>query len=74
MEPLNKDTSRFVLCREVVLFQRCFFIECVYKSTFGLSLVGRFVLLSSVLYWGFHCISSTYTEGTFLMNQQVVLN
>ena len=44
VEPLNKDTfaiSRFVFCREVVLFQRGFSIECVYMSTFGLSLVGR---------------------------------
>ena len=59
-EPLNKDTfgtSRFVLCREVVLFQRRFFlIECVYKSTFSLSFVGRFVPFQSVLYRRFHCI------------------
>ena len=44
VEPLNKDTfgtSHFVLCREVVFFQRRFSIECVYKSTFGLSFVGR---------------------------------
>ena len=39
VEPLNKDTfgtSRFVLCREVVLFFRGDFLECVYMSTFGL--------------------------------------
>ena len=54
LEPLNKDTfgtSRFV---EVVLFQRQFSIECVYKSTFGSSF-GRFVLFRSVLYRRFHC-------------------
>ena len=43
-------TTRLVLCREVVLFQRQFSIECVYTSTFGLSFVGRFVLFWSVLY------------------------
>ena len=31
-------------------------IECVYKSTFGLSFV-RFILFWNVLYWRFHCIS-----------------
>ena len=47
VEPLNKDTcgtGHFVLCREIVLFQRRFSIECVYESTFGLSFIGRFVL------------------------------
>ena len=31
VEPLNEDLgiSHFVLCREVVLYQRCFSIECV---------------------------------------------
>ena len=39
------------LCREVVLFQ------CVNKSTFGLSFVGRFVL--GILNWRFHCTCSS---------------
>ena len=50
-------TSCFVLCREIVLFQRWFSIKCVYMSTFSLSFVGRFVLFQSVLYRRFHCIS-----------------
>ena len=36
-------TSHFVLCREVVLFQRrFFFMECVYKSTFLLGGLSSF--------------------------------
>ena len=49
-EPLKKETfrtSRFVLCREVVLFQRYRVCIHAYKSTFGLSFVGRFVLFWS---------------------------
>ena len=42
------ETNRFVFCREVVLFQRQFFIGWVYTSTFGLSFVGSFVLFRSV--------------------------
>ena len=36
-------------------------VDCVYKSTFGLSFVGRFVL---VLYWRFH-YNGTNQEFTF---------
>ena len=59
---LIKDTfgtSRFVLCREVVLFSEVFYLECVYMSTFSLSFVGRFVLFRSVLYQRFHCTVNT---------------
>ena len=51
MKPLSKDTfgtSRFVLCREVVLFQMWFSIECVYMSTFGLSFILSECPLSEV--------------------------
>ena len=33
-------------------------MECVCKSTFGLSFVGRFVLFWSVLYRRYHCITN----------------
>ena len=41
-----------------------FYIECVYyKSTFGLSFVGRFVLFQSVLYGRFHCNTGGRKKG-----------
>ena len=49
VEAFNKDTfgtSRFVLCREVVLFQRCFSIERVYSAG---SLLGGCPLLECPL-------------------------
>ena len=33
-------------------------MECVHKSTFGLSFVGRFVLFQSVLYQRFQCTAN----------------
>ena len=39
--------------RLIVLFRR--HTGPIYKSTFGLSFVGRFVLFRSVLYRRFHC-------------------
>ena len=43
-------TQPFVLYREVVLFWRLFCIECIYKGTFRLSFIERFVLFQSVIY------------------------
>ena len=48
-------TQHFVLCREVVLFRRLFYITCVYMCTISLSIVWRFVLIRCVLYQRFHC-------------------
>ena len=39
-------------------------MECVYKSTFSLSLVGRFVLFWSVLYQRLHC--TVYCVSTLI--------
>ena len=66
MEPPNNLQVKNTLgpfYREAVLLPRSSVLqwnllirtECIYKSTFGLSFVGRFVLFRSVPYRRFHC-------------------
>ena len=47
---LTRTASGPAILRGYPLSEVTVHIECVYKSTFGLSFVGRFVLFWSVLY------------------------
>ena len=48
---------------EVIVYK-----ECIYRSTFSLSFVGRFVLFQSVFYQRFHCHMHVdyYVGGSFM--------
>ena len=64
-------------CRAVVLFQRCFSIECLY---FGLSFVGRFVLFQNVssiegftVQWNLLYSKDIFGTSCFVLCTEVVL-